>query len=260
MNRHYELKLIVSTSHCRHRSIDRTVGANRNTKNSSSDDNCLRLAAPPGYAMVYVARSSLTVAAGLLSASSITGSRYCFHFRFNVVFMCYLLSRCSPCNCRSVLCTSSSCSFIDRARKSLFSSLFFFWWSVDRTWDTGRACVSRRHRRQLQRQSPAHWWLWCTLDALAIDLFWHGPTREGANTQPWKHPRSCDNAIYLSAKWCRYWTRGKLLRSLARRLQSSACRRIAVHRREAGVALTGRLCDGCWTTVNFPGHNTTTSM
>jgi hypothetical protein len=27
-----------------------------------------------------------------------------------------------------------------------------------------------------------------------------------------------------------------------------------------GVALTGRLCSGCWTTVSFPDHNQTTSM
>jgi len=86
-----------------------------------------------------------------------------------------------------------------------------------------------------------------------------GPAHNRGNT------RSCDNAIYLSVEGCRYRTRGTLLRSLAFHLQFSACRRIAIRRREArpsvvGVALTRRLCDGCWMTVNFPGHNTTTSM
>jgi len=85
----------------------------------------------------------------------------------------------------SMLRTSWSCSFIDQARKKLVRC---FWWADDRTWDTGRACVSRRHRRRLQRESPAHWWLWCARRMHELlgcfDMVHHvkGPTYSSGNT------------------------------------------------------------------------------
>jgi len=68
-------------------------------------DKCLRLATRPSYSVVDVARSSHR--GGGVAIIFRNWSRHCFHFRS------VLLSSHSPCIGRSVLCTSSSFSFID---------------------------------------------------------------------------------------------------------------------------------------------------
>jgi len=156
----------------------------------------------------------------------------------------------------SALCTSSS--FSTWLGRGWFA---VFWWAVDRISETGRACMYSRYRRRLQRQSSAHWWL--VLVGCAI--CWHVLTwsnTEWADTQPWKHTRSCDNSIYLSFEQFPCWTHRMLLVSLVVCSLSLAIESLftverLVHGwRHVNQEAVQRMLD----VANFPSHNLMTSM
>jgi len=217
MHSHYEINWLHPR--CLHRSIVRRVGTNRNIWHASSDDNCLRLIAPPdGYAVVDVAH--LTVAERLLSSSTTT---------------LFPLPRCTTFEPLAVQLSLGAVHFVIllvyRPCSEEVSSLFFMSCRPYlRHWSRLRV-PSSSAATSTSKSSSLHGGARRMRELLTyFEMFQHvkGPTHNRGNTLDLViTPSTCPlNGVDIEPAG------RSLLSSLVRRSQSSACRRIAFRRVE----------------------------